>query len=176
MDSSVSLKDQIWFLRMCHHVPNVLYVWTCFSTCTVLFWVLPQSCLNCKLLTFFQIKWTGNIKFKCSPGGNFVKKNCCCNLQRSETKNPAKFFRIHKKVRDKNRFLPQNSLNCRLLTFFQIKWTGNIKFKCSPGGKFCLKKTVVVICKEVKQKILPNSSEYTKRWEIKIVVLANSAQ
>jgi len=25
MDSSVSLKDQIWFLRMCHHVSNVLY-------------------------------------------------------------------------------------------------------------------------------------------------------
>ena len=26
MDSSVSLKDQIWFLCMCHHVPNVLYL------------------------------------------------------------------------------------------------------------------------------------------------------
>jgi len=25
MDSSVSLKDQIWFLRVCHHVSNVLY-------------------------------------------------------------------------------------------------------------------------------------------------------
>ena len=25
MDSSISLKDQIWFLRMCHHVSNVLY-------------------------------------------------------------------------------------------------------------------------------------------------------
>ena len=25
MYSSVSLKDQIWFLRMCHHVPNELY-------------------------------------------------------------------------------------------------------------------------------------------------------
>ena len=25
MDSSVSRKDQIWFLRMCHHVSNVLY-------------------------------------------------------------------------------------------------------------------------------------------------------
>ena len=26
MDSSVSLKDQIWFLCMCHHVRNVLYL------------------------------------------------------------------------------------------------------------------------------------------------------
>ena len=26
MDSSVSRKDQIWFLRVCHHVSNVLYV------------------------------------------------------------------------------------------------------------------------------------------------------
>jgi len=25
MGSSVSLKDQIWFLRVCHHVSNVLY-------------------------------------------------------------------------------------------------------------------------------------------------------
>jgi predicted neuraminidase len=25
MDSSISLKDQIWFLRVCHHVSNVLY-------------------------------------------------------------------------------------------------------------------------------------------------------
>ena len=25
MDSSVSLKDQIWFLRVCHHVSNELY-------------------------------------------------------------------------------------------------------------------------------------------------------
>jgi len=25
MNSSVSLKDQIWFLRVCHHVSNVLY-------------------------------------------------------------------------------------------------------------------------------------------------------
>jgi len=25
MDSSVSLKDQIWFLCVCHHVSNVLY-------------------------------------------------------------------------------------------------------------------------------------------------------
>jgi hypothetical protein len=26
MDSSISLKDQIWFLRVCHHVSNVLYI------------------------------------------------------------------------------------------------------------------------------------------------------
>jgi len=26
MDSSVSLKDHIWFLRVCHHVSNVLYL------------------------------------------------------------------------------------------------------------------------------------------------------
>ena len=26
MDPSISLKDQIWFLRVCHHVSNVLYV------------------------------------------------------------------------------------------------------------------------------------------------------
>ena len=26
MDSSVSLKDRIWFLRVCHRVSNVLYL------------------------------------------------------------------------------------------------------------------------------------------------------
>ena len=26
MDSSVSGKDEIWFLRVCHHVPHELYV------------------------------------------------------------------------------------------------------------------------------------------------------
>jgi len=26
MDSSVSGKDEIWFLRMCHHVPHELYL------------------------------------------------------------------------------------------------------------------------------------------------------
>ena len=26
MDSSVSLEDRIWFLRVCHHVPFVLYM------------------------------------------------------------------------------------------------------------------------------------------------------
>jgi len=26
MDSSVLLKDQIWFLRLCHHIPNELYL------------------------------------------------------------------------------------------------------------------------------------------------------
>jgi len=36
MDSSVLLKDQIWFLHMCHHVSNVLYtqnlsVWFCYT-------------------------------------------------------------------------------------------------------------------------------------------------
>jgi len=25
MDSSVSGKDEIWFLRVCHHVPHELY-------------------------------------------------------------------------------------------------------------------------------------------------------
>ena len=25
MDSSVSAKDEIWFLRVCHHVPHELY-------------------------------------------------------------------------------------------------------------------------------------------------------
>jgi len=28
MDSSISLKDQIWFLRLCHHISNVLYYYT----------------------------------------------------------------------------------------------------------------------------------------------------
>jgi hypothetical protein len=26
MDSSVSAKDEIWFLRVCHHVSNALYL------------------------------------------------------------------------------------------------------------------------------------------------------
>jgi len=29
MDSSVSLKDQMWFLRMCHHISNAVYHTTC---------------------------------------------------------------------------------------------------------------------------------------------------
>jgi len=34
MDSSVSLKDQIWFLRMCHYVSNVR------TECEIVFWCL----------------------------------------------------------------------------------------------------------------------------------------
>jgi len=26
MDSSVSLKDEIWFLRVCHHISNAVYL------------------------------------------------------------------------------------------------------------------------------------------------------
>jgi hypothetical protein len=32
MDSSVSLKDQIWFLRVCRHVSNGLYSGTALPT------------------------------------------------------------------------------------------------------------------------------------------------
>jgi len=28
MDSSVSPKDEIWFLRVCHHISNALYYCT----------------------------------------------------------------------------------------------------------------------------------------------------
>jgi len=27
MDSSLSPKDEIWFLRACHHISNALYAW-----------------------------------------------------------------------------------------------------------------------------------------------------
>ena len=33
MDSSVSLKDQIWFLRVCHHISNVLYLFNASGSC-----------------------------------------------------------------------------------------------------------------------------------------------
>jgi len=48
MDSSVSLKDQIWFLRMCHHVPNVLYCIRC--TALLLVDVVGSGCgaLRCR--------------------------------------------------------------------------------------------------------------------------------
>jgi len=32
MDSSVSGKDEIWFLRVCHHVPHELYTHRSFCT------------------------------------------------------------------------------------------------------------------------------------------------
>jgi len=32
MDSSVSLKDQIWFLRVCHHISNAVYILTYLHT------------------------------------------------------------------------------------------------------------------------------------------------
>ena len=28
MDSSVPLKDEVWFLRVCHHISNAVYLWT----------------------------------------------------------------------------------------------------------------------------------------------------
>ena len=28
MDSSVSPKDEIWFLRVCHHIANAVYLFT----------------------------------------------------------------------------------------------------------------------------------------------------
>ena len=35
---SVSLKDQIWFLRMCHHVSNVLYLMVTCRTVPLVTW------------------------------------------------------------------------------------------------------------------------------------------
>ena len=44
MNSSVSLEDQIWFLRVCHHVPFSLYysmrcsAWVCRLWLAVVLW------------------------------------------------------------------------------------------------------------------------------------------
>ena len=35
MDSSVSGKDEIWFLRVCHHVPHELYHFRVYLYCVV---------------------------------------------------------------------------------------------------------------------------------------------
>ena len=43
MDSSVSLEDRIWFLRVCHHVPFSLYL-TLYSLSTV-----------CEYLTLYNL-------------------------------------------------------------------------------------------------------------------------
>jgi hypothetical protein len=42
MDSSISAKDEIWFLRVCHHVSNALYQ---FRTSTT-----AQLCFCCRLI------------------------------------------------------------------------------------------------------------------------------
>ena len=51
MDSSVSPKDEIWFLRVCHHISTALYLFivkqygTCSSYCTSkLVYQPPYSC------------------------------------------------------------------------------------------------------------------------------------
>jgi len=41
MDSSVSPKDQIWFLRMCHHISNSVYHHFNIQQ----FYVLPTHCI-----------------------------------------------------------------------------------------------------------------------------------
>jgi len=47
MDSSVSLNDQTWFLRVCHHVSNVLYAWTwTHSNINVSFCVVRSYCYS----------------------------------------------------------------------------------------------------------------------------------
>ena len=40
MDSSVSAKDEIWFLRVCHHVSNVVYNSFKYGTLT---WTIPTQ-------------------------------------------------------------------------------------------------------------------------------------
>jgi len=52
MDSSVSLRDQIWFLRVCHHVSNVLYICTGLYSVITFFYPLRNS----------RSRWTRNSK------------------------------------------------------------------------------------------------------------------
>jgi hypothetical protein len=55
-------------------------------------------------------------------------------------------------------------------------WTGNIviKFKCSPGENFF--QNCCCNLQRIATKIVPGFLKYTNSCEIKIIVLANSAQ
>jgi len=64
MDSSFSLKDQIWFLRMCHHVSNVLYKGASFlgRACRVHFSRGNNVCLEC-----IDCRYRGNVCIHLPP-------------------------------------------------------------------------------------------------------------
>ena len=76
MDSSVSLKDQIWFLRVCHHVLNELYLKQAISAVLGLFhcdswWLIP----SCMPSLIFRLD--GHISrnpLKMQPGGRYGQR------------------------------------------------------------------------------------------------------
>ena len=50
MDSSVSPKDEIWFLRVCHHISNAVYhlllEWSTYTNGTTWILLLQQNCIR----------------------------------------------------------------------------------------------------------------------------------
>ena len=57
MDLSVSAKDEIWFLRMCHHVSNTVYHLFTWSVCT-LFQLVGQN-IVLGIATFYWLDGPG---------------------------------------------------------------------------------------------------------------------
>jgi hypothetical protein len=50
MDSSVSPKDEIWFLRVCHHISNAVYAFSCLRYHVSWY---PFACLRYHVLSIF---------------------------------------------------------------------------------------------------------------------------
>jgi len=60
MDSSVSPKDEIWFLRVCHHISNAVYKETQHAVGGFVY-------LRNKKRDFYQIKFKGLSELITSP-------------------------------------------------------------------------------------------------------------
>ena len=67
MDSSVSLKDHTWFLRMCNHVSNVLYL-ACMTR---------NVMAGCLYVTVFRcVRLRLGLQFNCRTDGAKVMEIC----------------------------------------------------------------------------------------------------
>jgi len=54
MDSSISPKDEIWFLRVCHHISNAVYFFKCKTEIRQSVWFNPNFVLNSDLPEYMR--------------------------------------------------------------------------------------------------------------------------
>jgi len=141
MDSSVSLENQIWFLRVCHHVPFLLYhrrvlrnAGKLFSNLNELTVLLEGFYLHSSRVTYI---------------GSCIQRHCRASKHNEESICPMELVLCWSVVRQRSE---RNHLAVTE-TYYQLcrrKWTLNIRLKfvvsCVNTEKFASRTVAVVWC------------------------------
>jgi hypothetical protein len=90
IDSSVSPKDEIWFLLVCHHISNAVYLFSFQTKTLCLFFAGKKQLCSSWRLELPQCKVSQPHIYSTGP------TRCCCygELQLDEIHNIQYFFRL----------------------------------------------------------------------------------